>query len=174
MAYLIILLVIAAVLAPVFYAMPSDRQKHQAALRAYAMRQGFHIKVCEIPQSRRDRVRKASVESGVAYRLAFQTIEPELKTRNIEPVILVREELLSEDDYSDVVYSGLEKQACFAPLRDTLLALPDSIAAIEYAPTGVGVYWLEQGDEALLDQLFTDLQSLLRQLLPLIKPEESS
>ena len=165
MAWLIIPIIIAAILAPVFYAMPSARQKHQAQLREHAMQQGFLIKLAPMPQTHRAKVRQEEPEQGMVYRLPFQLIWPELKTRYIEPIVLVREELTSQH-----AYRSLKDDPCYPLLRDALEAMPPEIAAIEYAATGIGWFWEEQGDTALIDQLLIDTQALQHRLLPLIKP----
>ena len=49
--------------------------------------------------------------------------------------------------------------------------LPASIAAVEFSPAGVALYWQEQGNVELLDNLHQQMQVLLASLQSMIRED---
>src|SRR5690554_4998599 len=69
LGYVVMGLVAAMVIAPVLWIMPSPRQRRQEHMRARARALGIDVRVGELPQTRRARVRRESPRHGAAYRL---------------------------------------------------------------------------------------------------------
>ncbi|MFT5579724.1 MAG: hypothetical protein ACI9WS_002484 [Paraglaciecola psychrophila] len=137
MNYLIILFVVAVAVGPIFWMMPSPRQKRQAALRDYALAQGFQMKVCDLPQSHRSKVREERLEEGIVYRLI-------VKQRG-------RKTALNHSDPSSYMLCQRENneqtENCLALLRGALVQLPEDVVALEYNGLWLGVYWQERGTD---------------------------
>src|SRR5690606_26891538 len=57
------------VLGPVFWLRPSPMQARQARMRAAARGLGLEVRLTELPQTRRARVRQEEMRQGAAYRL---------------------------------------------------------------------------------------------------------
>lgn len=138
--YLIILILIAVVVGPIFGLMPSSKQKRQVKLRDKAMELGFHVKICQLPQLHRAQVRKEDSVEGVAYRLPRNT-----KNRN--------ERAVGSDQQLLCLRDGSEQDQPKSPnplytcLAETLEELPSDVVAVELTPLWYGVYWQERGTE---------------------------
>jgi hypothetical protein len=135
--YLIILFVVAVAVGPIFWMMPSPRQKRQAALRDYALAQGFQMKVCKIPQSHRAKVREERPQEGIVYRLTVKQRGRKPRLNHSDPAnyMLCQRENVEQTDN------------CVAPLREALEQLPEDVVALEYNGLWLGVYWQERGTE---------------------------
>ena len=149
MNYLIILFVVAVAVGPIFWMMPSPRQKRQAALRDYALSQGFQMKVCDLPQSHRAKVRKDQRQEGIVYRLMVQPRGRKASLSHTDPAnyMLCQRENNEQTDN------------CLPLLRQALNQLPEHIVALEYNRLWFGVYWQERGTEQ--DIAFIKSQLLL-------------
>ena len=94
------------------------------------MAQGLQIKVCDLPQSHRAKVRLEPAEKGVLYRLEWR----DNKRRDPDLHIVC---LRSEDCGPD--------GEMVAAMHRCLLELPEDVVAIDYSALGLGVYWRERG-----------------------------
>ena len=159
MNYLIIFIVMALVLSPVFWMMPSPRQKRQMALRQRAMSLGFSVKVCDLPQSYRAKVRQEPPEQGVCYLLPWR--KPGAKA-GLFHFIAVRQA------QADPTMN--EPVAIELMLSKTLAALSDQAIALEYSSAGVAVYWRERGDVEQVEQFYQRLKTLCDDLTAIIVP----
>lgn len=149
MNYLIIVLVIGLMLSPVFWLMPSPSQKRQMLLRQYAMSLGFQIKVCDLPQTHRQSVRKEAPEQGVVYRLPWLE---KFTGRNGFQQLLIR-----GDDNPALSETSPE---LFQLMRDRLEQLPDCVYALEISASGVGIYWKERATVEQVKTLYDWLVTL--------------
>lgn len=154
MSYLIIIVVLALVLAPVFWIMPSPGQRRQAAMRQRAMALGLQVKVCDLPQSHRAKVRKEDPVQGVVYRLPWQA-----KVKNNDTF----------QNYCVRVPDGIECNASRSDLsngqlKEFLQALPDFCIGLELSNTGVGLFWREFGELQRVDTIFQSLDQLREKL----------
>ena len=159
MTYLIIFVVLAFVLAPVFWIMPSPGQKRQIQLRERAMALGLQIKICDLPQTRRAQVRKEPAQQGVVYRLHWR--HP-LSGPALFHLLCQR----GATEPLDTVAGGI--------LQRALDNLPETVVAIEYTNSGVAVYWREGGGVERVEQLYNALQGLQGELSDLNKVELES
>jgi hypothetical protein len=152
MAYLLLVLAVALVIGPVMWLRPSQGQLRLVRMRLRARQLGIDIRITELPQPRRARVRRESVEQGALYRLFVH--DP----RTLRPLsfLCVRapggEWEVSGDDVP-------------SPVRDAVAtaqaALPADAVGIELGPQGVGVFWRESGDENAVAGVAAQLQLLL-------------
>ncbi|WP_019530189.1 hypothetical protein [Dasania marina] len=173
MNYFIIAIIVAIVLGPIMWMMPSTRQRQQVALRQYALAQGLQIKVCDLPQSHRQRVRKAPAKQGVIYRLPLANKRPITMT---QVYCLSRAEFVSDQfspqpepavtsPQADVYeWQGDSLAAVEAEFTAALQHCPASAVAIEYSAAGVACYWQERGGNAAVDQIKSALAALREQL----------
>ena len=67
MAWLIAVVVIGFMLAPIMWILPSRRQTQQAEIRASARTLGLSVKVVAMPKTRRAKVRREEDVFGVCY-----------------------------------------------------------------------------------------------------------
>lgn len=155
MAWVIAMLALALVVSPVVWMMPSPAQRRQARLRQRAMQLGLQVRVGELPQTHRQRVRREPARAGVSYRL---------------PVHDQRELFAGEYRLCRERAGGAwvaEPERTLAPvLREALdaamAAVPADVAAIELTPQGPALYWTERGDEPEVELLAAQLQALAR------------
>ncbi|MEE8059092.1 MAG: hypothetical protein V3T17_14835 [Pseudomonadales bacterium] len=153
MTYLIIFAVIALLLAPVFWMMPSPRQKRQMQLRQYAMSLGLVVKVCDLPQTHRAKVRKEDPEQGVNYSLPWRRPG---SNSGVFHFICVRDE--------QEMLSLTKGSVVLSILSMALSDLPETVVAIEYTSSGVGIYWRETGASDGVDFLRHRLDTLTGEL----------
>lgn len=67
MFWIIATLVLAFMLAPILWIVPSPRQRRQTQLRERARQLGITVQIASFPQTRRQRVRKEEEYQGLAY-----------------------------------------------------------------------------------------------------------
>lgn len=155
MQYLILFAVLAIVIGPIMWIMPSPSQRKLVKLRQYAIAKGFHIKVADIPQSHRQKVRREDPIRGVYYSLPL-LIKPKAGDEKFH-FCLTRSDGSPEwvDDNIPVNASAME---------ELLTAMPDSVIAVEHASYGVAAYWRERGGEGSVDQIAEQLQNFRKTL----------
>jgi hypothetical protein len=158
MAYLIIILVMLLVLSPVFWMMPSPKQKRQMQLRQRAMALGFQVKICDLPQTHVAMIRKEPPEQGVVYRLLWR--DKKQNTDNFHYIIL-RDQ--GEEGQTDL------PTAIASLLLELLVSMPDQVVGLEYASSGVALYWRERGGVEQVDHLYQQIMSLQVGLIELEK-----
>lgn len=147
MNILIIIVVIAVVIGPVFWMMPSPQQKQKAAMREYAQSKGFRLKVCDLPQSHRERVRKQGVSRGISYGLT----SPYKLPVNLAYGRLLRADLAFE--------CGADSDKYLEPLLiEALKLFPSEVMAIELNQSGFQCYWTERGGQKNIDVIHAAAQ----------------
>jgi len=113
------------------------------------MELGFQVKVCDLPQTHRARVRKEPPEQGVVYRHLWR--QPGASSNNFH-YLQLREELSEEPLKEAGAIAGL--------LSDSLTAMAEQVVAVEYSGSGIGLYWRENGSLELVEQMAQQLESL--------------
>jgi hypothetical protein len=158
MGYVVAIVVILMLVGSVLWMKPSPAQQRQARLRTLARDLGIDVRLCNLPQSRRARVREERPEQGVVYRLPI-----------FDPAsAVVPHYLLCRDNAASPWSSEVD-----APLAPALLSLvdracatlPADAVALELGPAGPAVYWRERGDEDVLRRLYKSLEDLRSALL---------
>lgn len=158
MTWLITVFGILAVLGSVLWLKPSPAQQRQVRLRALARQLGIDVRLAQLPQTRRERVRQQATDAGVVYRL----LRFDLDVRLPRDYVLVRENADSQwEAQTEELLPGRLQQA----LDDVLPTLPRDIVAIEITAHGPGVYWRERGDEQTVRQLGLSMERLAQALL---------
>jgi hypothetical protein len=156
--WLITVFGILAVLGSVLWLKPSPAQQRQVRLRALARQLGIDVRLAQLPQTRRERVRQQATDAGVVYRL----LRFDLDVRLPRDYVLVRENADSQwEAQTEELLPGRLQQA----LDDVLPTLPRDIVAIEITAHGPGVYWRERGDEQTVRQLGLSMERLAQALL---------
>jgi hypothetical protein len=148
--YLIIFLALAMVLVPLMAFKPSKLVKRQMAFRDKALALGLQVKVADMPQSHRAKVRQQAVEHGVVYRLPFRR-QKSLAVIDPQTCVFTGEGFEWSGTQPEFIQQHFEQ--CWAQLP------PDSLA-LELNVTGVAVYWREQGTVERVQQLYEVLSSL--------------
>lgn len=151
MSYVIVAIVIALVLSPIFWVMPSPRQKRQMLLRQRAMALGLQVKVCDLPQNHRAKVRKERPEQGVVYRLPWRSPDANGESFNY---LSLRNEQLADTPPAAV------KELMLTALE----AMAEPVVALEFNGSGLAVYWRENGSVELVEQIVEHLKSLRQDL----------
>lgn len=149
MSYIIIGLILALMLAPVFWIMPSASQKRQMQLRQRAMSIGFQVKLCPLPQTYRERVRQQDEVQGVVYRLPWRA---SLSTKERFNHLILRHEDGADSQPIDSPFDRL--------MPAWLSGLPEYVMALELSNAGVAIYWREQGGIERLEPLHASVESI--------------
>ncbi len=144
--------VVLMVIAPLFWFMPSPEIKRQMVMRDRAMQLGLQVKICDLPQTRRARVRKEYIEKGVVYRLHWK--------KPLQPRDQFCEIRLKAGDSDNPVSPAVSEL-----LTASLSAMPEAVLALEYATLGVAVYWHERGGINKVDEIGRRLVQLQEEIL---------
>lgn len=158
MAYVVAIVAMLMIVGSVMWLKPSPGQQRQTRLRLLARQLGIDVRLCNLPQCRRARVREERPEQGAVYRLPI--FDP--ATAAVPHYQLCR-------DSADAAWSA----EIDAPLPHDLQALvdrvcatlPADVAALELGPAGPAVYWRERGDEDTLRRVYKSLEDLRTALL---------
>ncbi|MBB3046493.1 hypothetical protein FHR99_000729 [Litorivivens lipolytica] len=154
MTWLIAFFVVAFVVAPVIWVMPTPAQRRQARIRQHAHTLGLSINIVELPQSRRAQVRKEGAQLGVRYCLPIK------REKNVyrPQWLLWRVPPEGEDDVPPHCPKAVSAQA------DALRArMAEDVVALESGPEGYAVFWRERGEEEAVDRVAALLEDV-RQL----------
>lgn len=138
--YLITALALLLVLSPVAWMMPSPQQHRQAKLREYARKLGIDVRIGELPQTRRERVRAQPVEQGAIYRIPVRD-----GWRQPRSYMLCR--LSAAEPWEALEDSPPLAPALEAVLQQVAATVPADVVGIELAVTGPAFYWRERGKE---------------------------
>lgn len=153
MVYFIIFIIIAMVVAPIFWMMPSPGQKRQILLRQRAIALGLQVKVCDLPQSHRAKVRKELPKQGVVYRLMWhQDNDSENAYTFCQRAQPMEERDQSPSPITVVLYEALENMI-------------EQVVAIEYSRSGIAIYWSEQGSVELVEQIAQQLHDVKQAII---------
>ncbi len=144
--YLITALALLLVLSPVAWMIPTPRQRREAWLRERARELGIEVRIGELPQTHRQRVRKQSTEQGVIYRLPLRKGWPHVQAHQIRRAAA-----------SEAWEAGDDSPSLAPPLARALQQVaervPADVVAIELALTGPAIYWRERGGEGVVELL---------------------
>jgi hypothetical protein len=143
------------VLAPLMAFMPSKLVKRQMEFRERAIALGLQVKVADLPQSSRAKVRKQDVEQGVVYRLPF-------RQRQSLAAIAQQSCVTTEQGFE---WSALQEDFVKPMFERCWSQLPEDVVALELNASGVAVYWREQGTIERVQQLYDVLSGLRAQVL---------
>ena len=130
MGWLIGVVVIGFMLAPVMWILPSRRQSQQAEIRALARTLGLSVKVVAMPKTRRAKVRREEDMFGVCYTRVLH---------NKRPLAGWKYWLIDVPDGDDdaVVPDG----AMVEIIEKCRQMLPRDASMLELTPLGLNVYW---------------------------------
>jgi hypothetical protein len=161
MVYLIVVLVLAMVIGPVVWMRPSPGQARQAQMRAKARAMGLEIRVTELPQTHRAKVRREDTQQGVIYRLPVygENVLMAVSHRSMRDT-----DNATWEESGDVLPSALHDF-----LEQVKTLLPIDVVAVELGPNGPGIFWRERGGEEALTQIAAQL-SALRDAMKLAAP----
>lgn len=150
MFWVVIFCVLAFMLAPILWIIPSPRQKRQIALRELARRSGVQVQIGSLPQSRRQRVRKEAQMPGLAYCLMLP------KGGRLARWRLWFNE---EGGYDDIPQPPVDVLDKIRRLRDNW---PLDVILIEASEHMLKVYWREHNAEpATVEALVSAMKSVL-------------
>lgn len=144
MVWVILFVVVAMVLAPVMWMMPSPAQKRQAVMRERARKLGLMVNIVDLPQSHRAKVRREPAVQGVSYSLRIA------RQKGVQrPCWFIwREQPADEPQAAAAVPAVLIDE--IQSLRDMM---PADMVGLESNEAGYSAYWREQGDSAVVDQI---------------------
>ncbi len=153
MVYVITIVAMLMIVGSVLWLKPSATDQRQTKLRLLARQLGVDVRLCNLPQSRRARVRAERPEPGVVYRLPiFARRDPPA------PDYLLCRDNATAPWLSENVE---ELPVALRRLLEKVSAeVPADAVAIELGPQGPAVYWRERGDEQTLRQLAQSLTEL--------------
>lgn len=151
MAWLIGFGVIAFMLAPLIWILPSPRQQRQTRLRELARLKGLQVRVTTLPQTRRQRVRREAQERVVSYTRPIHNRQPGRGWKVWLVALDEPEEGELADD--DPLRSIIEQQS-----------LPEDAVLLEYTGLGLSVYWRERrADKQTIEDLARTLEAIIGQ-----------
>lgn len=145
MTWFIVFLVVAMLVSPIAWLIPSSSQRRIEAMRAEARRLGFQVQLVALPQTRRQQVRKEETLQGACYRLAW------------------REEFKYAPHNQFLRHEAPEERATDWP-ESCFSALPQSVVALDCNRLGTALYWREQGEPEQLSQAVQVLLDWQQQL----------
>lgn len=151
---IMIVIVIALVLGPVMMMRPNPAQKNKERMRTIALAKGIHFSVKNLPQQAADHEKPAPVS---VYFFA------PIKNSQDSDWLLLRtsyEHAIHFLGYWAWQGDWRATPAEQAVLTQYLPLLPDSVRAVSVGSKGICVYWSEKGDEKVLEQIITLLESL--------------
>lgn len=142
MTWFIVFIVVALVLAPVMWMMPSPAQKRQIVLRERARELGLMVHIVDLPQTHREKIRKEPSQKGVSYsvRIARQ------KGWQRPHWFVWREQPTDEPAPTYQPPRAILEQ--LQSLRDQM---PADMVGVESCEMGYSAYWRERGDSATVD-----------------------
>jgi hypothetical protein len=147
LSYLIIILIIAVALAPLSHFVPSKTQRKAARLREYAALQGLFVEFRDLPNQKL-KARGGSLAHTIYY------------GRRIRSAL--------EGPPQRLCWLFEQGQWIGSPARvavpEAVLTLPDGVLAASADRESCGIYWLEAGDEAEIDQINAVLDALIEGL----------
>ncbi|CAA0108302.1 hypothetical protein [Zhongshania aliphaticivorans] len=132
MSWLIAVVVIGFMLAPIMWILPSRRQSQQAEIRAFARTLGLSVKVVAMPKTRRAKIRREDDVFGVCYTRFLH---------NKTPLAAWKYWLIAVPDGDDDI----------TPIDPVMLELiesqrqmlPKDASMLELTPLGLNIYWRE-------------------------------
>lgn len=148
MVWLLIAVVALFVIAPVFWIMPTPAQRRQERMRARALALGLEVISCELPQTRRQRVRGEPRRRGMLYRAPLLLDRSERDADIVvTPLRWLREP--GGNWEIDETVAAPEVADDRVPPAD----LPATAYGYEIGRGGAGVYWLEGRDETAVERV---------------------
>lgn len=138
MQWLIALVVISLLLAPVMWMMPSKQQQRQGRLRMAARSAGLQVQLAPLPQSRRQQVRKEDTVMGVCYTLLIP------RTKGWQRGQWFAWRRAPEEEAR---FAGEPGTALQAQLESWFGTVSADVVAIESDQRGLSLYWRERGSE---------------------------
>ena len=165
MNWLIIVLILLAIVGSMMWMMPSPRQRAQAILRQHAMRQGLQVQISRVLFPRALGEAQAEERDCVAYRLGRVGRDAKVDPLHFEPWQIFKIATHATENLPEGWSWGkgegrLSETSC--RLIDSLIqALPDDVYGVESTPVNVSVLWRENGSQATVDEIQTQLQRLI-------------
>lgn len=150
MFWIIAFLVLAFMLAPVLWIIPTPQQRRQTRLRERARQLGITVQIASFPQTRRQRVRKEPEYQGLAYCM------PLPKVRAGERWRFWRDEALRTDEEHE------PSQAVYDALVALSSALPSDCRLVEAGGRMLRVWWREAN---ATEQSVEDLAVLMTRMI---------
>jgi len=144
LTWLIVFVVVAMVLAPVMWMMPSPAQKRQVIMRERARKLGLMVNIVDLPQSHRAKTRKEPTEKGVSYSLRIARQKGQQRPH----WFVWREDPEGEPAAADAVPAAVVEN-----LQALRAQMPADMVGLESNETGYSAYWRERGDSAAVDTI---------------------
>ena len=142
MFWIIATLVLAFMLAPILWIVPSPRQRRQTQLRERARQLGITVQIATFPQTRRQRVRKEAEYQGLAYCM------PLPKSRAAERWRVWRDASAQSDEELS------PPQALAAAVQRLTPELPNDCQVVEAGGRMLRIWWREaNADVATVEAL---------------------
>lgn len=158
MTFIIAAVSILVIIGSVMWLKPSPMQRRQTQMRLLALELGLDVRLSGLPQTRRSRVRQERPEQGVVYRwLQFGDNKNGL----------TRDYLWSRDGVNsawEIESTDGLSPSLLVKIEAMFTELPADARAVELAPHGPAIYWMERGGEEAVrgvQQLLHRLQQLL-------------
>lgn len=153
MAWLIGIAVIAFMLAPIIWILPSPRQQRQTRIREAARLRGIQVRVTTLPQTRRQRVRREAQERVVSYTRPIHNRKPGQGWKYwLKPCDEVEADALAESSPLQPLLSSLQNK------------LPADAELLEYTGVGLSLYWRERSaNKDTVEDLAELLEMIVRE-----------
>lgn len=144
MTWLIVFVVVAMVLAPVMWMMPSPAQKRQVIMRERARKLGLMVNIVDLPQSHRAKTRKEPVEKGVSYSLRIARQKGQRRPHWF---------IWRDEPEGEPAAAETPPRAIIEKLQSLRAQMPADMVGLESNDTGYSAYWRERGDSAAVDRI---------------------
>lgn len=164
MKWMIIILIMMSLIGSMMWVMPTPRQKYQAKLRLQAKQIGFRVQLERVTLPRAKGEMEPETTTVTAYRL-IRNRRDKKPAQTHTPWTVYRIAAVADLGLPQGWSWGLGEKTLSQPqldmLADIIEAMPDDVLAIQSNPVEVGVFWSEEGGEAMLDLIKTQLERLL-------------
>lgn len=160
----IIVLIMLSLLGSMMWAMPSPREKAQAALRSKARTLGLQVQLVRLAAPRATGEADADEYDRAAYRKLRSGLSAAQRDRLIPWQVFQIRSLACDglpEGWSWKQGEGTLAQAQLNVLADVLRALPQDVLALESTPLYVTAYWSERGGIDELDKIQLMLQRVI-------------
>lgn len=175
MNWLIIIGLMLLVIMPIFWVLPTAKQRQESRLRQHASQLDLHVSLAQLPQLHarpEDRVDSAGRQLAPVihcgrYALIVDDKSPTealLSSWRLRRSATVVGGLLADERLSGwylVSQPWTLSDVAVKPIVDCLERLPKSALMLESAPPELAVYWLETGTTEIVEALADSLQSLI-------------
>jgi len=164
MKWAIIIFIMLSLVGSMMWMMPTPRQKYQAKLRLKARGLGFQVQLVRLTAPRAEGEMEPEILTVPAYRMVRTNLDRKEADRlaawQIHRVAAIASEGLPEG-WSWAWGEGELSDSALALVAEVIDQVPADVVAIESSPVQVSMYWNEEGEMDVLEQLKAQMDRIV-------------